>query len=313
MIKQGVYSVMTTHATLKSYDDARHDGYCPIATYSTKLTQELLKDKLGFEGAVVTDALVMGGMAIGNLVEETAQAFKCGADLLLWPPIEAADRIEEMIENGEIPMSRLEDALERIKKMRDFREKALSEHLYDTPDTAFAEQKFVEITNRGIHLLKNEKQLLPIRKGEYNKVLIIDASKEANHEGANILKEELQKRNIAADVKRDIYDVPSNVCWQDDIDELQKAYDLIIFHVWANYFETWGEELMLTWASHMFDKKKTIIVDYGNPYYAHDYFAEECTVIQVNSTPTDISVRAVAKRILGEEEFTGNSPLNNVN
>ena len=67
MIEEGVMSVMTTHATLKSYDVETTDGFYPIATYSKKLTTNLLKKELGFSGVVVTDALVMGGMALWDL------------------------------------------------------------------------------------------------------------------------------------------------------------------------------------------------------------------------------------------------------
>ena len=74
MFEEGVMSVMTTHVTLKSYDNEITDGFYPIATYSKKLTTDLLKKELGFNGVVVTDALVMGGMATGNLVKEAVQA-----------------------------------------------------------------------------------------------------------------------------------------------------------------------------------------------------------------------------------------------
>ena len=83
--------------------------------------------ELGFKGAVISDALIMGGNATGDLVKETVQAFKAGADILLWPPVEAADEIERQILSGEIPMSRLDDALARIERMESFRMKALEE------------------------------------------------------------------------------------------------------------------------------------------------------------------------------------------
>lgn len=89
--KEDVMSVMTTHVSLKSYDSEIKDGFYPIATFSEKLTTDLLKGELGFKGAVVTDALVMGGNGTGDYVRETVQAFKAGADLLLWPPVEAAE------------------------------------------------------------------------------------------------------------------------------------------------------------------------------------------------------------------------------
>lgn len=304
VFRENVMSVMTTHVSLKSYDDEPTDGYYPIATYSKKLTTELLKEKLGFSGAVVTDALIMGGMATGDLVAETVQAFKAGADLLLWPPVEAAEKIEEAILNGEIPMSRLEDALKRIEKMEQFRNNALKNGTYDTPDAKLADEKLVEIAKHGICLLRNDRNLLPLDREQYKKVLIVDVTDEDSVSSA-LLRDELKSRGIEAEGKRDIYDVPSRVCWQSDIDRLQSAYDLVIFNVNAFFVAQWSVPHMLIWASHLFDKAKKVIVNYRTPYFAEDYFPEDPTFIEMNCNPTKESVKLLVDGLLGELKFTG--------
>lgn len=309
MFKEDVMSVMTTHVSLKAYDNEFTNGYYPIATYSKKLTTELLKGELGFKGAVVTDALIMGGMATGDLVEETVQAFKAGADLLLWPPVEAAERIEELILKGEIPMSRLEDALKRIEKMEYFRDQALANHTYDTPDPAYADAKTLEIVKHGICQLRNEIGLLPIKQSKYKKILVVDGT-ETGGGSADLLCQELQSRGFQAEVKRDIYDVPSQVCWQSDIDALQNEYDLVIFNIDANFVAQWSVAHMIIWASHLFDKKKKLVVNYGSPYFAVDYFPEDPTIIEMNTNATVESVRMFVDGLLGEVEFTGKSRLN---
>lgn len=306
MFKENVMSVMTTHVSLKSYDDEFTDGYYPIATYSKKLTTDLLKGKLGFEGAVVTDALIMGGMATGDLIAETIQAFKAGADLLLWPPVEAAEKIEELILSGEIPMSRLDDALARIQKMEDFRKQALENHAYDDPDSSFVDKAMYEIAEHGMCQLKNEIGLLPLQKKNYQKVLIVDAT-ETDSSSSEMLRHELEERGFVAEVQRDIYDVPSRVCWQADIDRIQNAYDLVIFNLQASFVAEWSVPHMLIWASHLFDKSKKIIVNYGSPYFAVDYFPEDPTYIEMNCPPTKETVKMLVDGLLGEKEFTGKS------
>ena len=310
MFKENVMSVMTTHVSLKSYDNTFEDNYYPIATYSKKLTTELLKEKLGFEGAVVTDALIMGGMATGDLVAETVQAFKAGADLLLWPPVEAAEAIEEKILNGEIPMSRLEDALARIDRMRNYRENCLKTNIPDTPDPKYVDEKIIEIAKHGICMLRNDISLLPIDIKKYEKVLIVDVTDEDEF-SSNLLKDELESRGITAEVKRDIYDVPSRVCWQADIDKLQKDYDLVIFNVNAFFVAQWSVPHMLIWASHLFDKKKKVIVNYGSPFFASDYFPEDPTMIEMNCQPCKETVKLLVDGLLGEIEFTGKSVISN--
>ena len=307
MFKDNVMSVMTTHVSLKSYDDKFTDGYYPIATYSKKLTTDLLKGELGFEGAVVTDALIMGGMATGDLIAETVQAFKAGADVLLWPPVEAAAEIERQLLSGEIPMSRLEDALSRIERMESFRNKALEKKAYDTPDAEYVDEKLLGIAKRGMCLLRNEKNILPLGN-KYKKVLIVDVTDE-DEVSSGLIKAELEKRGIEAEVKRDIYDVPSRVCWQADIDRLQAEYDLVIFNVNAFFVAQWSVPHMLIWASHLFDKNKKVIVNYGSPYFAVDYFPEDPTFIEMNRAPTPETVKMLVDGVFGDMKFEGKPVL----
>ncbi len=308
MIKEGVMSVMTTHTTLRSYDNEGSDGYYPIATYSKKLTTDLLKEELGFPGCVITDALIMGGMATGDLIAETVQAFKAGADHLLWPPVEAAEAIEQAILNGEIPLSRLEDALERIGRLEDFRLHALAHHQYEDPDPAFIDKEILEMTERGICCLRNKISLLPVSADKYHRILIVDATQNSSH-SSELLQDALQKRGMQVEIQRDIYDVPSRVCWQADIDKLQSNYDLVIFNFHAEFLSEWGVPHMLIWASHLFDKKKKLIVNYGSPYFAVNFFPEDPTIIEMNCSPSEETVEMLAAGILGEKEFTGKTVL----
>ncbi len=306
MFKENACSVMTTHTMLKSFDDEIHDGFLPIATYSKKLTMDLLKDKLGFEGAVVTDALIMGGMATGNLVAETVQAFKCGADLLLWPPMEAADKIVELLESGEIPMSRLEDALARIEKMRAFRAKALAEKTYDEPDVDFVNRAGEEATKAGICLYKNEANLIPLSK-DVKKILILNAMK---GKGSEVMQEELEKRGYQVDVTDDIYDHDFFVCWQDDIDEIAAKYDMVILNANPGITDdTHNSLFMMIWASHLFSKQKKIVINYGKPFVTLNYFPEELTVIEANIEPTKLAIEKIVEGLVGDMEFKGQFAL----
>ncbi len=303
MFKENVCSVMTTHTMLKSYDNEIHNGYLPIATYSDKLTEELLKGELGFNGAVVTDALIMGGMATGDLVAETVQAFKAGADLLLWPPMEAADAIAEKLESGEIPMSRLDDALARIDKMRAFREKALNEKHFDEPDLSYITNELKSITHSGICLYKNDMKLIPL-KNDVKNILILDAMQ--NDEPSIHLKNELVKRGYSVDIKKDIYDTDFYVCWQDDIDELQKNYDIVILNAHPTSADgTHDPMFMLLWASHLFSKKKKIIINYGKPFVSLNYFPEDLTIIEANTNPSEAVAEFIVDGLVGEMEFSG--------
>ena len=258
---------------------------------------------------MVTDALIMGGMATGDIVKETVRAFKAGADVLLWSPIEAAEAIEQAILSGEIPMSRLEDALARIEKLRDFKEEAAKMKEPDVPDSRFADETMRTIISGGIHLARNDLGLLPLKE-TIREILLVDVTNRYDNESTEMLREELATYGYHVTVKAtEIYDIPSRVCWQKDIDKLSESYDLVIFNVNMGYASTWDEGYMLIWASHLFGKDKKLIVNYGSPYFMEDYFPEDPTYIEMNCDPSREAVSELVKKLAGRSEFTGKSVL----
>ena len=331
VFKESPACVMNTHTALRSYDNDFTDGYFPVATFSKKLNVDLLRDTLGFKGAIITDALIMGGSAVGNSAEEAAQAFKCGADFLLWPPIEAADRIEELILSGEIPMSRLDEALERIEALKNMRREAIKNKVADEPSADFVNDTLKNLVSKAICNLRNERNLLPIDTGKYKNILLIDAStqdKEANFnnnrsmakdEGdsqvdisVKLLMAELEKEDLNVKVVRGIHDVGSRVCWQPDADMLQEGQDLVIFNVRGNYLSNWNNTFMSIWGSHMYDKAKKVIIIYGSPFFAPECFPEDPTIIEMNCEPTPYSVSELAKKLLGKSKFEGKTVLHHL-
>ncbi|MEI6828551.1 MAG: glycoside hydrolase family 3 N-terminal domain-containing protein [Synechococcaceae cyanobacterium ELA445] len=109
-IAAGVAAVMTAHLHLPLLDAERP------ATLSPAVLEGLLRRDLGFEGLIVTDALVMEAIAAHHGPGEAALlAFEAGADLLLMPG-EARAAIEAVataVESGRIPRQRLEASLQR--------------------------------------------------------------------------------------------------------------------------------------------------------------------------------------------------------
>ena len=81
LIQSGVISIMVAHLAVKNNKDYNTFGL--PSTCSRNIVTGLLKDSLGFEGLVVTDALNMGGVA--NLENNGLRAAKAGCDQLLMP------------------------------------------------------------------------------------------------------------------------------------------------------------------------------------------------------------------------------------
>jgi len=115
----GSAAVMTSHIVVAALD--------PIwpATFS-RTVLSLLRDELGFEGALVTDALDMAGASDGRGIPEAAVlALLAGADLLcLGAELDAATvrqvqaGIVEAVRLGRLPEERLVEAGERAGRLR---------------------------------------------------------------------------------------------------------------------------------------------------------------------------------------------------
>ncbi len=113
LIKDNVSSIMTAHLLLKKIDSKFP------ATLSSKVISHILREKMRYEGLIVTDALVM--KAITNKYssgDAALMAMEAGVDLIIMPENadEAIDAIVNALINGRISMERLNNSLNRRKK-----------------------------------------------------------------------------------------------------------------------------------------------------------------------------------------------------
>ncbi|MBW4632768.1 MAG: beta-glucosidase [Iphinoe sp. HA4291-MV1] len=110
-IASSVDAVMSAHLLIPSWDTELP------ATLSHKILTGQLRQKLGFEGLITTDALVMG--AIANRYganEASVMAVEAGADILLMPidPEGTINAVCTATESGRISRSRIRQSVERI-------------------------------------------------------------------------------------------------------------------------------------------------------------------------------------------------------
>ncbi|GAA2575682.1 glycoside hydrolase family 3 N-terminal domain-containing protein [Actinomadura fulvescens] len=119
-IQAGAQAVMTGHLNLPSITKG------VPSTLSHAAITGLLREHLGYQGVIVTDALDMQGAsgAIG-IPEASVRALLAGADLLCLGPKEHQESlravlaaIEEAVNTGRLPLERLHDAAERTRRLK---------------------------------------------------------------------------------------------------------------------------------------------------------------------------------------------------
>ncbi|MBC8079770.1 MAG: glycoside hydrolase family 3 protein [Gorillibacterium sp.] len=310
LIDAEVNSIMTGHITLQHFQEKKIDGRFPPATLSYELTTTLLKQKLGFRGVVVSDALIMGGfLGWFERAQAEIECFKAGTDMLLWPLPGYMDSMEQAIQSGEISIDRLNDAVARIWRMKHER------NLFgeDTGFNALNEQERIyiqttaeKVAEQSITLLRDQHAILPLKLQGINKVLIVGiTAHDPTFVEMGILQQELQTRGIETNLQR-------NISFSEV--ELATDYDWIIYALSTRPHQPMGpvnfsgHEAGAIWASLSAHRYKSIVISFGSPYFYVDYYAAAPIYINAyNSIPA--SFVAVIKALFGEISFVGRSPV----
>lgn len=119
LFEEGIEFVMMHHVSVPCIDDSG----LPLSI-SHKGVTGLLKEELGFEGLVMTDAIRMGAISKSyTAVESNIMAYKAGIDMILMPDDIPAtiQTLTELLESGELPMEELDT---KVRKILTLKEKA---------------------------------------------------------------------------------------------------------------------------------------------------------------------------------------------
>ncbi|MBE6950508.1 MAG: hypothetical protein E7451_04135, partial [Ruminococcaceae bacterium] len=138
-IDQGIEMIMTAHILYpqlesdKIYSNKTKKEESLPATMSDDILTGLLKEQMGFEGIIVTDAMNMAGIAdTWDQVQSVIIAINAGVDLFCMPcRLYCQDDLKDLdaiidgviaaVESGEIAMERIDDACKRILTVKENR------------------------------------------------------------------------------------------------------------------------------------------------------------------------------------------------
>ncbi|MFE9748797.1 glycoside hydrolase family 3 protein [Saccharothrix saharensis] len=163
-IEAGVDSIMTAHIVVPALDPSGDP-----ATLSRPIITGILRDRLGYDGVVITDSLGMAGVRQKYGDDRVpVLALKAGVDQLLMPPnIDLAhNAVLKAVRDGELTERRIDQSVRRILRMKAERglfggQFADPARLPELVGTAQHKQAAQEITDRTTTLVRNA--LLPLR------------------------------------------------------------------------------------------------------------------------------------------------------
>ncbi|MBM6657791.1 glycoside hydrolase family 3 N-terminal domain-containing protein [Bacteroides gallinaceum] len=164
-VRQGALSVMVNSGV---------DNGMPFHANREFLTQ-WLKEDLNWDGLVVTDWADINNLCTRDHIAATKKeaikiAINAGIDMSMVPyEVSFCDYLKELVQEGEVPMSRIDDAVARILRLK-YRLGLFDKPYWSTGDyPEFGSKEFADVALQAAEesevLLKNEGGILPLAKG----------------------------------------------------------------------------------------------------------------------------------------------------
>lgn len=164
-VRQGALSVMVNSGV---------DNGMPFHANKEYLTH-WLKEDLNWDGLVVTDWADINNLCTRDHIAATKKeaikiAINAGIDMSMVPyEVSFCDYLKELVQEGEVPMSRIDDAVARVLRLK-YRLGLFDKPYWSTGDyPEFGSKEFADVALQAAEesevLLKNEGGILPLAKG----------------------------------------------------------------------------------------------------------------------------------------------------
>ncbi|HFD2030965.1 TPA: glycoside hydrolase family 3 N-terminal domain-containing protein [Clostridium perfringens] len=299
-IENGIDMIMTAHIQFPQIEKdtfiSKKDGSQIVipATLSDDIITGILREEMGYDGVVITDAMNMKAISdhFGEL-ESTKMAINAGIDIILMPTIlrnnEDVKKLDyivngilDSIKSGEIKEEEITDSVERIVKLKidrgiiDLKNNnvSLEEKIKKAKETVGSiENRNIErrIAEEAITITKNEDNILPLNPKEGEKVLLIAPNESQIHSmkfGINRLIHE----NSLNKIQLDTYEYNNIGVIDDVLREKIESSDYIIVASLAsnaNHLKpgTWNRDLprsVIDYGNKL--NKDTVLISLRNPY-----------------------------------------------
>jgi len=163
-----VAGIMSAHITFPAIDPT--PGLA--ATLSPRVLTGLVRDEMQYDGLVMTDELTMGALATSGYPAPKAAvaALQAGADVLLFQTGYAMHRethaaLVDAVKRGEIPESRVDDALRRVLRVKEQFGLTTADRRPLTTDRVGApETKAIsrDVARQAVTLVRDDAHLIPL-------------------------------------------------------------------------------------------------------------------------------------------------------
>ncbi len=296
-INAGLGGIMVGHIVVPSIDDSARP-----ASLSHKISTELLRDRMGFEGLVFTDALSMKGARMQGL-NSTIEALKAGADVIesSSAPMQDISDIYQAVKAGKISESVIEDRCRRVLRYKyalglNNRPAKISlaglRAKLNSPRCAVV---LDELAQASITVLRNEQDILPLGKLDKSRIAIVNIGASAENNFTDLCR-----RYTNVDVFAARHNLPATTL------KKLRDYDVVVAAV---YNDSTGSRNVL---ASIADAPGLVTVFMVNPYKMNKFHASlgkaRAIVLAYDDLPQTRAAAAMA--IFGGIDVSGKLPVN---
>ena len=298
LMDKGIGGVMVAHLYVPALE--KENGI--PASISKNIITGLLKEKFGYKGLIITDALNMGAVAKRYKPGELdALAFKAGNDIMLFSEgvKEGKRLIQQAIDNREISQNRVEESVKKILLTKYF----LGLDKYEPRNPGNINYDLNNDSHKtlvqnlyanALTLLKDNKKLLPLNCREnYYYVPLEEAAYQTFADRLNLETTVIVKKSS------EISSIPKNskviVGFHKDNSTAYKPYKI----------SDKSKKIL----SELSKNNQVILTVFGSAYALKDVDISNISTVLVAYENNDDSMTATAKSLMGGSEISGRLPV----
>ena len=312
-ISAGVSSIMPGHLAVPALEP---DATVP-ASLSRNILTGLLRDDLKFRGLIVTDAMDMGGVTSMYPPDEAAiRAVEAGADIVLQPPVPDTSLagLENAVKSGRLSEKRIDESVRRILQAK-ARLGLDKDRLVDIPRLSqkFGLPKFADdaqaIADRGVTLLRNSENLVPLNAARRLRVLLVSLSADPDAYPSATLESEIRWRvDSLKSLRADTQFVNVSTLKLPPAD----SYDIAIAALFVRVADRKGNvgfpDDQRAFVNQMLaNGKPCVVIAFGSPYLISTFPGTKSWIGEFSTN--DVSQRAAVRALFGQTAIKGRIPV----
>ncbi|MGB0542958.1 MAG: glycoside hydrolase family 3 protein [Longimicrobiales bacterium] len=312
-IESGMGAIMTAHISVPSLNG----GVREPSTLSPEVLTDLLREEMGFEGIVFTDAMDMSAISQQHRSGEAAvRALEAGADVILMPASVggAIEGIVAAVREGRITEERLDRSVLRVLDTKEsmglqenrYVEIEMIPRIVGIPEhTEVADQ----IAEQAITLLKNDRNLLPLAGTRSARVMSVSYRR-----GSDVLAGRYFNRALRETYPRLRTAEIDGDSDEGDYQELRRRardHAFVVVSTYVTSVNVSGSfnlpEELVEFVRHLEEiGVPHTVVSFGNPYLITDFPDVQSYLLAWSGS--EASQRAAAAAMLGHASIEGRIP-----